>query len=114
MKLVMTNLLKNMAIVIVSLFCNIVSAEKIQVDSAKDYPYKDLINRANIVNVFYIKKNNVISCWVEIVLEKTKFTTVEIKLNKALYMNDVLSNCLSKETAKQLLLQSFLQFGRGL
>jgi hypothetical protein len=91
-----------------------VSAEKIQVDSAKDYPYKDLINRANIVNVFYIKKNNVISCRVEIVLEKTKFTTVEIKLNKALYMNDVLSNCLSKETAQQLLLQSFLQFGRGL
>jgi len=91
-----------------------VSAEKIQVNSAKDYPYKDLINRANIVNVFYIKKNNVISCRVEIVLEKTKFTTVEIKINKALYMNDVLSNCLAKETAKQLLLQSFLQFRQGL
>jgi hypothetical protein len=114
MKLVITNLLKIITIITVFLFCNIVSAEKIQVDSAKDYPYKDLINRANIVNVFYIKKNNVISCRVEIVLEKTKFTTVEIKLNKALYMNDVLSNCLSKETAKQLLLQSFLQFGRGL
>ena len=114
MKLVITNLLKIITIITVFLFCNIVSAEKIQVDSAKDYPYKDLINRANIVNVFYIKKNNVISCRVEIVLEKTKFTTVEIKLNKALYMNDVLSNCLSKETAQQLLLQSFLQFGRGL
>ena len=114
MKLVITNLLKIITIITVFLFCNIVSAEKIQVDSAKDYPYKDLINRANIVNVFYIKKNNVISCRVEIVLEKTKFTTVEIKLNKALYMNDVLSNCLSKETAQQLLLQSFLQFGQGL
>lgn len=114
MKLVITNLLKIITIITVFLFCNIVSAEKIQVNSAKDYPYKDLINRANIVNVFYIKKNDVISCRVEIVLEKTKFTTVEIKINKALYMNDVLSNCLSKETAKQLLLQSFLQFGQGL
>lgn len=103
-----------MIIIIVFLFCNIVSAEKIQVDSAKDYPYKELINRAKIVNVFYIKNNGVISCKVEVVLEKTKFTSVEIKINKALYMNDVLSNCLSKETAKQMLLQSFLQFGRGL
>lgn len=95
-------------------FCNLVSAEKIQVDSANNYPYKDLINRANVVNVFYIKNNDVISFRVEVVLEKTKFTTEEIKINKALYMNDVLSNCLSKETAKQMLLQSFLQFGQGL
>lgn len=114
MKLVTTYRLKNMIIIITFVFCNLAVAGKIQVDSANEYPYKDLINRAKIVNVFYIKKDGEISCRVEVVLDKIKLTTVEMKINKALFMNDVLSNCLSKETAKEMLLQTFLQFGRGL
>jgi hypothetical protein len=114
MKLIINYLLKNMIIIILCTFCNLAVADKIQVNSAHEYPYKDLINRAKLVNVFYIKNDDEISCRVEVVLDKIKLTTVEMKINKVLYMNDVLSNCLSKETAKEMLLQTFLQFGRGL
>jgi hypothetical protein len=51
---------------------------------------------------------------VVLVLGGMKWVSVEKKINKELINNELLSNCLSKETAEQILLQTYLQFGRGL
>tara|TARA_R110001592_G_scaffold183834_2_gene427572 strand:+ start:86 stop:430 length:345 start_codon:yes stop_codon:yes gene_type:complete len=96
------------------LFCSLSNAESIKVFSASNYPYKNLINRAHDVNVFYITNDESFSCRVEVVLGGMKWVSVEKIINKDFHNSDFLPNCLSRETAEQILLQTFLQFGRGL
>jgi len=96
------------------LFCNSTFAEQLTVDTALNYPYKNLINRTDDVKIFYTTNNDNLTCRVEIKLDKMKWASVEKKINKTFFYHDPLTNCLSKESAEQILLQSFLQFGRGL
>lgn len=100
----------------IMLFCNLSNAESITVSSSSNHLYKNIIDRTHAVKVFYIENDESLSCRVEVVLVLggMKWVSVEKKINKELINNELLSNCLSKETAEQILLQTYLQFGRGL
>ena len=106
--------IKIIALLSAILFCNLSNAESITIFSASNYPYKNLINRTYDVKIFYIKNDESLSCRVEVVLGGMKWVSVEKKINKEFLNSDLLPNCLSRETAEQILLQTFLQFGRGL
>jgi len=90
------------------------NAEHFTIDSADNYPYKSLVERSNKVKVFYISNDENISCRVEVVLAKMTWSSTEKEISKELFNDNQLSNCLSKEAAKRILSQTFLQFGRGL
>jgi len=95
-------------------FCNLAFSEHFTVSSANDYPYRNLIDRTDDVKVFYTETSKGFNCRVEVKLDNMKWVSVEKKMNKELFSDSPLSNCLSREVAEQMLLQSFLQFGRGL
>lgn len=100
----------------VMLFCNPSNAESITVFSSSNHLYKNIINRTHAVKVFYIKNDESLSCRVEVVLVSggMKWVSVEKNISKEFIDSELLSNCLSRETAEQILLQTYLQFGRGL
>jgi len=104
----------NIAYIGTLIFFNLASAEQFTVNIANNYPYKNLVERTDDVKVIYITNNEKFSCRVEVILDKMKWSSVEKEISKEFFNNDPLSNCLSSETAEQILLQSFLQFGRGL
>ncbi|WOH37264.1 hypothetical protein RI844_18175 [Thalassotalea fonticola] len=108
------NIFKNIALISIFLFLNLANAEHITVDTANKYPYNDLINRTDDVKVFYTNNDEKFSCKVEIVLDKMKWVSTEKKISKEFFYNDPLSNCLSRDKAKQILFQTFLEFGQGL
>ncbi|WNC71736.1 hypothetical protein RGQ13_16690 [Thalassotalea psychrophila] len=114
MKNILTKSFKNIALISIYLFCNLAIAEQITIDAANNYPYKDLINRTSDVKIIYITNNESFSCKVEVVLDKMKWVSTEKKISKEFFNNDPLSNCLSSEKAKQILFQTFLEFGQGL
>ncbi len=114
MKITLLKYLLSILFISSSLFFNLANAESVTVDTATNYPYKNLIDRTGDVKVFYIRKNNNISCRVEVVLDKVKWISAEKKIDKELFTSELLSHCLSRKTAEQILLQTFLQFGRGL
>jgi len=108
------NLFKNILLCSALLFCNIANAENITVATAKNHPYKDLINRTDKVKIFYIMNNKNVTCKVEVVLGKIKWVSTNKKVSNELFNNDPLSSCLSREKAKEILFRTFLEFGRGL
>lgn len=114
MKNLLKKSLKNITYASVLLFCNLATAEQVTVNVANNYPYKNLINRTDVVKIFYITDNNSLICRVEVILGNMKWASVEKKISKELFNNDPLSYCLSRESAEKILLQSSLQFGRGL
>jgi hypothetical protein len=114
MKEKLINLLKNSMFISTLLIFNIVNAEEVTVNSANNYPYKNLINRTDVIKIFYTTFDGEQSCRVEVELDEMKWISVEKAINKDVFSKDKLSNCLSRETAEQILLQTFLQFGRGL
>lgn len=95
-------------------FCHLANAEQITISTADNYPYKNLVNRTNAINIFYTTDNGNHRCRVEITLKKMKWLSPEKQVNKEAFNDDILSNCLSKETAEKILHQTFLQFGQGL
>jgi hypothetical protein len=99
---------------IIFIFCNLASAEHFTVDMADNHRYKSLINRTDSIKVFYSTNNKNFSCKVEVTLDNMKWVSSEKKISKELLYNDPLSNCLSQERAKQILSQTFLEFGQGL
>ncbi|AAZ27769.1 hypothetical protein [Colwellia psychrerythraea] len=105
---------KTMYLTSVFLFCNLAGAEHFTVDRAENYPYKNLINRTDSLKVFYIMNGESFSCKVEAVLDNMMWVSPEKKISKELFYNDPLSNCLSREKAKQILSQTVLEFGQGL
>jgi len=107
-------LIKYTAILSSLIFVQLAAAEKTTINTAKTYPYKNLINRSDAVNVFYITKNESSRCRVEVVLKEMKWTSVEKQVSKEKFNDNILSNCLSKDTAEEILHQTFLQFGQGL
>ncbi|MEW6998912.1 hypothetical protein AADZ86_14605 [Colwelliaceae bacterium BS250] len=111
---ILTKLLNGMVFVSLLAFCNIAAAESITVHTANNYPYDNLINRTHQVKVFYTNSDKKMSCRVEVVLDEMKWTSAEMKINQKFSNNDLLSNCLSREAAEQILFQTFVQFGRGL
>jgi len=114
MKKISTKSLKYVAIISSLIFVQLAVAEKTTINTANTYPYKNLINRSDTVNIFYIKKNESSRCRVEVVLKNMKWTSVEKEVSKETFNDNILSNCLSKETAEEILHQTFLQFGQGL
>lgn len=105
---------KNIALMGIFLFSNLASAEHITIDTANNYPYKDLINRTSDIKIIYSTNSESFSCKVEVVLDKMKWVSTEKNISKEIFYNDPLSNCLSSEKAKQILFQTFLEFGQGL
>ena len=114
MKKTLIHLTNIIALASIFLFVNLANAESITVHTANSYPYENLINRTHQVKVFYITNDENISCRVEVALDGMKWTSVEKNINKELFTPNILSNCLSKEAAEQILFQTFIQFGRGL
>ena len=114
MKSASLNIFKTMYLISIFLFCNLASAEYFTVDRADNYPYKNLINRTDTLKVFYIMNGRRFSCKVEAVLDNMKWVSPEKNISKELFYNDPLSNCLSREKAKKILSQAFLEFGQGL
>jgi len=98
----------------VFLFCNLTVAEQVTVSVANKYPYKNLMGRTDDVKVFYTTNDKVFTCRVVVRLDNMKWTSVEKQISKQLFNNDPLSNCLSKDSAKRILTQTFIQFGQGL
>lgn len=54
----------------VLLICNIVNAEEVMVSSANNYPYKNLINRTDVVKIFYTTFDGEQRCRVEVKLDE--------------------------------------------
>lgn len=96
------------------LFCNLTVAEQLTVSIAKKHPYKNLMGRTDYVKVFYTTNDKVFTCRVVVGLDNMKWTSVEKHITKQLFINNPLSNCLSKDSAKHILTQTFIQFGQGL
>lgn len=114
MKKILLEQLKIIAFASFLLVSNLAGAENITVHTASSYPYENLINRSHNVKVFYTTNDENISCRVEVVLDSMTWTSAEKEINKEFFNHDLLSNCLSKEAAEQILFQTFLQFGQGL
>jgi len=114
MKKTLMKFIKNTAVISTLIFCQLANAEHIIVDMANNYPYKNLISRTDAVKVFYITNDGNRHCRVEVVLDKMKWTSADKEISKEAFNHEVLSNCLSREAAEQILFQTFLQFGRGL
>jgi len=114
MKKTLAKSLKTIIFTAYLLLNNLAYAEHITVDSANNYPYKNLIKRTNDVKIFYIENDKSLTCRVEIVLDKMKWTSVEKKIKKNRVNSMLLSDCLPRKTAEEILLQTFLQFGQGL
>ena len=106
--------IKNIVFISITIFCQLAKAEHITVESANNYPYKNLVNRTDVVNVFYIINDEKQKCRVEVVLGQMKWTSEEKEIHQDVFNHDILATCLSKETAEQILVQTYLQFGRGL
>ena len=96
------------------LFCNIAKSDRGLVPLASDYPYGKLLNRASEVKVFYSVMGGGIKCKVEISRDNIKWTSTFMTINKKNLNHVSLPRCLSREAAEQILIQTFLQFGRGL
>lgn len=107
-------LLKSILITSFLMICNLASAEDITVNSANNYPYKNLVERTDVIKVFYTTNGGEQRCRVEVILKKMKWISSENKIDENVFNKNKLSNCLSREKAQQILLQTFLQFGRGL
>jgi hypothetical protein len=114
MKNVSVKIFKTIYLVSVFLFCNLAGAEHFTVERADNYPYENLINRTDSLKVFYIMNGGSFSCKVEAVLDNMMWVSPEKIISKEFFYNDPLSNCLSREKAKQILSQTFLEFGQGL
>jgi hypothetical protein len=114
MKNISLKVFKNMCLINIFLFCNLANAEHLTADRADNYPYKNLINRTDSVKVFYIMNSGSFSCKVEVVLDNMMWISPGKRISKELFYNDPLSNCLSREKAKHILSQTFLEFGQGL
>jgi len=114
MKEKLSKLLKSMLITSFLLSCNLANATIITIHSANNYPYKNLVERTDIIKVFYTTNGGEQRCRVEVISKKMKWTSAEKKVGKYISDKSKLSNCLSIKKAEQILLQTFLQFGRGL
>ena len=114
MKNLSIKIIKNIVFISMIIFCQLVKAEHITIKTANNYPYKNLINRTNVVNVFYINTDDKKKCRVEVVLDQMKWTSVSKEVNQNVVNHELLATCLSKEAAEQILVQTYLQFGRGL
>lgn len=95
-------------------FCDIAIAEQMKVQFASHYPYKNLIERTDDINVFYTIENDNLTCKVEVKLDNMKWESVNKEISKTIFNHDPFTHCLSRESAEQILFQSLLQFGRGL
>jgi len=95
-------------------FCNLAGAEHFTVDSADQHDYKKLINRTDSIKIFYTVDGGDFSCNVEVALDQMKWTSRVKQISEELLYSDPLLNCLSSERAKQILSQTFLEFGQGL
>ncbi|PKG82055.1 hypothetical protein CXF85_14155 [Colwellia sp. 75C3] len=104
----------NISFISLVIFSNLVSAGQITVYAATNYPYKNLINRTDVVKVFYTTTEGIHKCRVEIVLNSMKWTSMEKELHNNVLNDDILPNCLSRDKAEKILFQTFLQFGQGL
>jgi len=93
---------------------NWVIAEQITVIKADNYPYKHLINRSDEVKVLYTNDNGVVNCKIEVALDNMKWVSKEKIINVENIVDDLFCECLPKESAQQLLAQTFVQFGLGL
>ena len=114
MKNTSIKLIKNIVFISIIIFCQLAKAEHITVEKAKNYPYKNLINRTDVIKVFYITNDEKQQCKVEVVLDQMKWISVAKEVNHDVVNNELLATCLSRETAEQILVQTYLQFGRGL
>ena len=74
--------LKYMVVISVFIICHLASAEGFTVAGAKNYPYRNLINRTDSVKVFYTTNDGEQSCRVEVFLNKMKWTLWEKPLTK--------------------------------
>jgi hypothetical protein len=104
----------NISFISLVIFSKLALADQITIDAAKNYPYKNLIKRTDVVNVFYTTKGGQHKCRVEVALKNMKWASVEKVVNKNVLNDNILSNCLSREQAEKILFQTFIQFGRGL
>jgi|GEM_PF-4011677 len=114
MKNTLNELVKKMIFVIAVLFCNLASAENITIRSADTYPYNNLLERTDDIKVIYVTDDKNLTCRVEVVLDKMKWTSAANIISKKNDNDNLLANCLPEEKAEQILLQTFLQFGQGL
>jgi len=114
MKNISIKLIKNIVFISVVIFCQLAKAEHVTVATAHNYPYKNLIDRTDVIKVFYIKDDEKKKCKVEVVLDQMKWTSAAKDVHQDAVSHDILASCLSKEAAEQILVQSYLQFGRGL
>ena len=114
MKNTLTELFNNIPLASILLFCSVANADHITISTANNYPYKNLINRTDNINISYITNDENTRCKVEILLGKIKWISTENIINKEFFNDNILSNCLSRETAEQILFQTYIQFGRGL
>lgn len=114
MKEKLLKLLKNILITSVLLNSNLAKAADFTVNSANNYPYKNLVERTDAVKVFYTNNGGEQRCRVEVILKSMKWVSAEKKIDEGVFNKNKLSNCLPIKKAEQILLQTFLQFGRGL
>jgi len=114
MKTLIIKSITNILLLAVLSISNLVSAEHITVVKADNYPYKNLINRSDAVRVLYTKNNGVVNCKIEVALDNMKWSSKEQIINEENIVDDLFCECLPKESAQQLLTQTFVQFGRGL
>jgi predicted AAA+ superfamily ATPase len=99
------------------LFSNLALSEQIIIKKAHLHPYKNLLERTNKVKIYYHednKDNKTFICNVKVLFNTTVWLSTNKKVSKESFNNNPLISCLSKASAEQALLQSYLQFGRGL
>lgn len=89
-------------------------AEQRVVESAKKYPYKNLIARAQLVTLFINDKHDEQYCNVEITLNKKVWKSDTTKIISDASTEALLEQCLPYESAKIMLSQTYVQFGQGL
>jgi hypothetical protein len=90
------------------------SSEQYTINEADNYPYENLTKRTGGIKIIYINSEKHIVCRVDVTLSNRIWSSEDKQVNKELFNHAPLTHCLSRESAEQLLVQSYLQFGRGL
>jgi len=106
--------IKFILLTVAAIFCSLALAEHSFVDSSEVNYYEKLINRTDAIKVFYTNDGDNFHCNVEVVLNKMKWVSTEKEISESLLYRASLSHCLSPDSAKNILSQTFLEFGQGL
>ncbi len=97
-----------LSILSASLVMTIQANDEIQLYSEAGYPYKNLINKAKAVKIFFTEKEDIVVCRVEVSRDSKNKTTEKVEVTKKQFEQAPLVSCLPRTEAKKLLTFAYL------